>query len=378
MSVRVLRFLGASVLLASCGNVDGPAIENERLASIETRLRVEEERLKAVQRDIAASEARAEAAREEANFQSCRAQSMELRAETERRRAQCAKAVADRNLCAARNSERTATNGIIGCGLGIVAATVTGGTAAPWALGGCGAGLSVGALSEDQCPSAECASTLDNLEAEVLAERQLAAPPRCGGYIGLELESERATAAYGLVVDEVNPGTYADSASMAAGDLLLSVNDRLIVEHDDVQGALRTVEEGSPLRVDVVRDGALFELSSQASRRLGNGKLSKSLLLGVKLKKPTTRASYVAGVVVATVRSDSPAARAGVRAGDVVKGIGSANDPAAMQGVSRVADVESFLGDKRASQYITLSLARGPETPVAEIQLAHRQARTDL
>ena len=78
------------------------------------------------------------------------------------------------------------------------------------------------------------------------------------------------------------------------------------------------------------------------------------------------------------VTSDGPAAQAGIRAGDLIEGIGPGDDAGEMQGVARVADVESFLGDKRAPQHIRLSLARGPEMRVAQIQLARRQARTEL
>ncbi len=155
-----------------------------RLDAIERQIAAAQAKLDGVRKEVAAAEARAEAARVEAEFQSCRAQVKEIRAEVERQRAQCAKDVADRNLCIAKNSERTATGGLWGCGLGIAVAALSGGSATPWALGGCAVGTGAGALSGDECPSASCASALNAIEPKVLSDRRPGEGAQMRGVLG--------------------------------------------------------------------------------------------------------------------------------------------------------------------------------------------------
>jgi len=367
MYPRLVALIGtAAVVVPACMKEGTPdSNSNARLDAIEQRVVAEQAKLAAIQKQVAEAEARAEVARKEAEFQSCRAGVKEIRAEVERRRATCAKDVADRNLCLARNSERTATGGIIGCGLGLFAAAFTGGAATPWALGGCGAGFGAGSLSADVCPGAMCAATIHSVESVVLGERNVLAYRRCGGFVGVELVAGQRVVARGLAVAMVGPGTYGDSAGVAAGDILIVVGDAVVGTLDEVEQALVRVQERQPLTVAIIRKGELFLLTAPASRRTGAGGLAHTLKLGVELQ-PGENIEFRDGVSIGTVTPASPAAAAGVREGDRLAALvlhGSDERSKREQKISRLADAEMFLEDAPTGADVTFSVIRA-EIPI--------------
>ena len=367
----------AAVLQVGCNSAQA-APPDSRLASVESEIAAAKIRLEGVRAEVAASEARAAAARAEAEFQGCRARVTGLRAEVERRRAQCAKQVADQNLCVAHNSERTANSGILGCGFGLVAAAVTGGAAAPWGLGGCAAGLSAGELAANECPLPACAANLETIEDDVVRENGLEALPRCGGFAGIEVAEQQAIARQGLPVERVVAGTYADSASMAAGDVLTAVQGTSVRDPDQLKQLLEKVRVGSPLAVTVVRGGRLFKLTAPASKHVSRGRLLDTVQLGAILGKPVSQVSYRSGVVVTKVAPDSPAAAAGISAGDQLRDVTTAGGEPAKRESVQPADIESALGDLAPNTRVDVHLMRDGKRAIAHLQLEPRARRAAL
>lgn len=374
-----LCLTSALVGLASCSSNDS-STPDPRLEAVERQIAAAQSKLEAVRKEVAAAEARAEAARIEAEFQACRAQVKEIRAEVERQRAQCAKDLADRNLCMARNSERTATGGLLGCGFGIAVAALSGGSATPWALGGCAVGAGAGALSEDACPSATCAAALDAIEPNVLSERKLTGVPRCGGYLGLELRDGRAVVAQGLRVDRVNPGTYGDSANIAVGDIVIAIDGAPTGTLRQLEAVLRQTREGQPLTVGVVRGDRLFKLTAAASRRTGEGDFADAVKLGVRIGPTVPRVQYRFGVVAESVVAGGPADKAGVQVGDQLQGVGVAGSTkgVASAGSLQLAEVEAVLGDLRPTATVEMQLVRQGRPMTATAHLGPRNARAEL
>lgn len=60
-------------------------------------------------------------------------------------------------------------------------------------------------------------------------------------------------------VESIHPGSAASRAGLAPDDLLVAVNGRAVSSRVAVQQALGFVAEGDPVRVTVVRDGAIVE-----------------------------------------------------------------------------------------------------------------------
>jgi len=373
----VLGAVLVGFLAAGCSTAEASQADT-RLDAVEREIAEAQGRLRAVKAEVAEAEARAEAARAEAEFQGCQAKVTQLRAEMERRRAQCAKDVADRNLCIAHNSERTATSGIVGCGLGLAVAAMSGGTATPWALGGCAAGAGAGALSGDECPAATCAANLDDIDSTVMRENGLDAPPRCGGFAGLDAVEGRAIAASGLPVQRLKPGTYADAANMAVGDVLISVQGIPVGSVDDIERVLSAVSDRQALRVDVVREGRLFHLSAPASRHVDRDRRADTPKLGILLGAPVAQVQYRAGVFVSSVVPNSPAATTGLRAGDRLENVNAVGAPAGSNTNLSLGELEAAMGDLRPGTQVDFRLVRDGRAAVAHVQLEPRRGRASL
>lgn len=377
-------FLLRTSLAPLCGvvaiacNAAGPSPTDARLDSVEREITDAQARLQAVKAEVAEAEARAVAAQAEAEFQGCRARVIQLRAETERRRAQCAKDVADRNLCIAHNSERTATSGIVGCGLGLAFAGMTGGAAAPWALGGCAAGAGAGALSGDDCPAATCAANLERIGQDVLDENGLEAFPRCGGFAGIEVIEGTATAPRGVAIQQVRPGTYADSANLAAGDVLTSIQGLSVGTKQNVADVLRDLSDRQILEVEVVREQRLFHLRAPASRYLEPGSRADSPTLGATVGEPVGPVQYRSGVVVTSVVPGSPAHTTGLQAGDRIEGVTLSGAPATEASNLGLEQLEGIMGDLRPGVDVDFHLVRDGRRAIAHVRLETRAGRAQL
>jgi len=158
-------------VIAACG---GPNSELEaRAANIETALRDRQAQLDALDRKVAA-------ARHELDIEQCRAAAAQLDAEVSLDRAECLRLRAEFGQCVADNEARRAKGTSWGCILGLGAAVMTGGAAAPMVATGCGAGYVVGRGRAGRCPAnPECSIDPVAIKPRVLSRHQLSTWPTC-------------------------------------------------------------------------------------------------------------------------------------------------------------------------------------------------------
>jgi serine protease DegQ len=131
----------------------------------------------------------------------------------------------------------------------------------------------------------------------------------------------------GAVVAQVEPGSPADSAGLKAGDVVASVDGTPVRSSADLRNRIGLVEVDRSVAMDVLRDGRRMRLnvrvSAMAEPRVEAGGAIPQLAGAGLSEIPPDHPAYgrVAGILVTEVARNSPAARAGLRRGDIILGV---------------------------------------------------------
>jgi len=130
------------------------------------------------------------------------------------------------------------------------------------------------------------------------------------------------TAAAGVVVAEVTPGSPAAEAGLARGDVITAVRTIPVFNGPELRDRIAAVPEGQPLTLHLTRGGLPVEVTvTLVPLREGESAESRASL-GLTVEP---------GVVVAEVLKDSPAAAADLAPGDVITAVNGAPVPTAEQ-----------------------------------------------
>jgi serine protease Do len=166
------------------------------------------------------------------------------------------------------------------------------------------------------------------------------------GYLGISVanvENIDENEDDGVYVSSVYPGSGAEAAGLKEGDRFVSINGVRVVEMDDMDPVLDISHPGDSVDVVVRRDGREEGFTVVLGKRSGSQNLlfrdDKSLFGNQKLKYVLELAKrgprmgiqsqglseqlaaffeVDGGVLITSVIDDSPASRAGLRAGDIV------------------------------------------------------------
>ncbi len=131
----------------------------------------------------------------------------------------------------------------------------------------------------------------------------------------------------GAVVVEVTDGSPADKAGLKAGDIVTGVNDRLIRSAADVRNAIALLRVGQAVRLEILRGGKALSLQAMITENRqevisGDGlhpRLSGALFADIVEGSPLY--GKLEGVVVLDVEANAPAARSGLRKGDIITAV---------------------------------------------------------
>lgn len=173
---------------------------------------------------------------------------------------------------------------------------------------------------------------------ERLVEAQDARPAESGNRLGATVEN-------GVVVAEVEPGSVAEAAGLAHGDVISAVNGTVVLTGPELRDLVQNKLSGEVLTLRVTRAGVTREMTAHLDELAVNEESPDRDRLGATVEP---------GVVVAEVESGSAAETAGLARGDVITTVNGdpvLTGPQLRQAVQAMEDAaEVVLRVRRAGQ----------------------------
>jgi Do/DeqQ family serine protease len=136
---------------------------------------------------------------------------------------------------------------------------------------------------------------------------------------------------HGALVSEVTPDGPAAKAGLKQGDVILKLNDQDVENSNDLRNRVSAMTPGTAVRLDIQRAGArqtlnatLGEVSEQGAPAPAQPSSGSDFGLTVQPLTPDLARQYrvpagTTGVIVTSVEPSSPAANAGLHAGDMLR-----------------------------------------------------------
>ncbi|WP_368568486.1 serine endoprotease DegP [Enterobacter roggenkampii] len=174
------------------------------------------------------------------------------------------------------------------------------------------------------------------------------------GILGTELNSELAKAMKvdaqrGAFVSQVMPNSSAAKAGIKAGDVITSLNGKPISSFAALRAEVGSMQIGSKVTLGLLRDGKAVNVSLELQQSSQNQVDSSTIFSGIEGAEMSNKGADK-GVVVNNVKANSPAARIGLKKGDVIMG-------ANQQPVKNIAELRKILDSKPS--VLALNIQRG-------------------
>jgi serine protease Do len=174
------------------------------------------------------------------------------------------------------------------------------------------------------------------------------------GIMGTELNSELAKAMKvdaqrGAFVSQVMPNSSAAKAGIKAGDVITSLNGKPISSFAALRAEVGSMPIGSKVTLCLLREGKPVNVSLELQQSSQNQVDSSTIFSGIEGAEMSNKGADK-GVVVNNVKANSPAARIGLKKGDVIMG-------ANQQPVKNIAELRKILDSKPS--VLALNIQRG-------------------
>lgn len=155
------------------------------------------------------------------------------------------------------------------------------------------------------------------------------------GFLGAEMQNltpDLATAfglstAHGAVLVNILPESPAEQAGLKAGDVVTTVNHKVVRDAADLRNQVALMRVGDPLKLEVLRDGKRITVGAEVGTRVATsstGGIKNPRLAGVSIGEiPEDSPAYgrLDGVMVYEISKRAKAFAAGLRQHDIITGV---------------------------------------------------------
>jgi serine protease Do len=180
------------------------------------------------------------------------------------------------------------------------------------------------------------------------------------GIMGTELNSELAKAMKvdaqrGAFVSQVMPNSSAAKAGIKAGDVITTLNGKPVSSFAALRAEVGSMPVGSKVSLGLLREGKPVSVTLELQQSSQSQVDSSSIFSGIEGAEMSNKGQDK-GVVVNNVKANSPAARIGLKKGDVIMG-------ANQQPVKNIAELRKILDGKPT--VLALNIQRGDTSATA-------------
>jgi S1-C subfamily serine protease len=161
----------------------------------------------------------------------------------------------------------------------------------------------------------------------------------------------------GALISQVVDGSAAEKAGIKAGDIVTSVNGKPVKDAAGLRNAIGMLSIGDRVDVALLRDGKPRRVTAVIGER---DAAEEAAAAGTHpgLEGAELADAQGGGVLIRTVAEGSPAAQRGLRANDVIVGVGR----------SRVANLAEFRSATEGAAAFVLQIRRGNAVLVIPIR----------
>ncbi len=154
----------------------------------------------------------------------------------------------------------------------------------------------------------------------------------------------------GALVAGVAQGSSAERAGVKTGDIITSINGTPMKSAGELRNAIGMLRVGDKVDIGLLRDGKPLKVTALVAERSGS-ETANAIDINPGLEgAELVDAPQGAGVLVRSVQENSPAAQAGIKANDVIVGVGR----------TPISSTKAFREAAKDANVLVLNVRRGP------------------
>jgi len=165
------------------------------------------------------------------------------------------------------------------------------------------------------------------------------------------------TESSGALVAGVAPGSAADRAGVKTGDIITSINGASMRDAGELRNTIGMLRVGDKVEIGLLRDGKSRKVTALIAER-SELETANAVDINKGLEGAELGDAPDGGVLVKTVQEGSPAAQNGLRASDLIVGVGR----------TPVANTKAFKEAAKNANVLVLNVRRGSVSQLIQIR----------